>query len=108
MADPVLAVLVVSGCCRDAGLIGRLWRPGWRAGELAAAFAGARLGGGARVVLLPGLECGQGALIAYDLRQVSQSRSGVRPIWRIQPWSMQLTAVSLMLALSRSAAVRRR
>ena len=41
-------------------------RPGWRAGELAAALAGARLGGGARLVLLAGLEGGQGVLVADD------------------------------------------
>src|SRR5215831_20317286 len=36
------------------------------AGELATPLAGARLGCGARVVLLPGLEGGQGALVAHD------------------------------------------
>jgi hypothetical protein len=40
--------------------------------------------------------------------QVSQSMSGVMPVRRIQPRSMLPVAVSLMAALSLSAAVRRR
>ena len=42
------------------------------------------------------------------VRQVSDSVSGVRPIRRVQPRLMLVVAVSLMVALSRSAAVRRR
>src|SRR5262249_5106475 len=45
------------------GLRARSGRAG--AGELAAPLAGARLGCGASVVLLPGLEGGQGALVAH-------------------------------------------
>ena len=42
------------------------------------------------------------------MRQASQSMSGVAPVRRIQPRSMLPVAVSLMAALSLSAAVRRR
>jgi hypothetical protein len=59
MLGVVLAVLMVSCCCREAGLAG-LVRAGCSAGEVAAALAGAGL------LVAAGVVCVQGVLVAHD------------------------------------------
>jgi len=90
-----------------------LWRRVAEVGEgcAPAAFSGSGRepgGGAAGVVVLPGVVDGEDALVADGEQAGDPQGERVRPVRRHQPRAMLVVAVSLMVALARSALVRRR